>query len=420
MTTKHREHDDDDDAPEDHDIDEPKGFGRYLSGKALQAKLDRDRAEWAVERKQRETRGEWWKRPPIRTGAGIFTVAIRAPDDPERKPRPKKMADDPSHSIRWKNINKVSAEEWSRAIVKHLSDGKTKTFNAISVELAGTTADIAVGKNLEAGLWLAVERGELEYTPQAPVLFRLQKRGRAVGPEYVPPRAPPKPKSPRVQKEITTQEAKREFERLGTGKTVQPAPPQKKIKGFAVYDLITIKKQEAGRRLPPFLLDTARTLDEAQKIAKQWTLLTGHSTTVKQNGVPVANFDWNEQMTALYTKGWVRLKTAVTDGQKFGVFYYARPATNQSAGYEASVLWDNAQTSVWVPLTSLTKVPSVPAKKAPVARAAPVEKHRHARPAERRVTAEHFTDPVLGGAERRLAESVEEAIRLYGTPRKRR
>lgn len=374
---------------------------------------------------------KWWVGLPDTGGAAKYVVIIRGKDDPvETKKRG--HVDNPG-GISWKEVDKHSPEEWRKRIVTLLKDGVPRTFNHIAVVLSGHTADVVFQKNPEKGLWLAVERGELEYTNEAPILFRIRKRGaydvpvsptkasrgRVVGPElgarkeYVPPRAPPKSRSPRIQKEITTQEAKREFEKLGrTGKTVMPAPPQKKIRGFAVYDLITIKKQEAGRRLPPFLLDTAQTLGEAQKIAKQWTILTGHSTTVKENGSPVASFDWNAQMTELYTKGWTTRKTAVTDGEKFGVFYYTRPSKNPGAGYEASVLWQRAEHTTWAPLTSLTKVPTVPAKTAPTKRPHP-EKPRH-------ITAEHFTDPVLGGAERRLAESVEEAIRLYGSPRKRR
>jgi len=377
--TRRRSAEDDEEILEDENADEPKGLGHYLSGKALQKKLEKDRAEWAVEKKKREARGEWWRRPPVRTGAAQFTVAIRAPDDPERKPRPKKMADDPGHSVKWKSINNATVEDWSRAIVKLLSDGKSRTFNAISVELSGTTGDITIGRNPEKGLWLAVERGELEYTPEAPILFRATRR---------------------------------------RGRTVESAP-QKRVRGFAVYDNSTIKKQREGQRIGPTLLlpkgadKGPRTLEEARKIARDWTVLTGHSTSVKEDGIPIAHYSWNAEMSATYTKGWVRGKTAVTNGERYGIFQYARPSSGAAdSGYLAGVVWDGEKGIDWVPLTSLTKVPKVPAKEAPA------KKPRTEKP--RQITAEHITDPVLGGAERRLAESVQDAIRLYGSPRKRR
>ena len=117
-----------------------------------------------------------------------FTIVIRSKSDPERSPR-KKGAD----TLAWKKkVRTGSPDEWADRIVKLLSDGKPRTFNAIMVELADTTADVAFQEAPEAGLWRAMERGGLEMTYEAPIFFRSRKGRRSAGrPEPVPVK--PKP-----------------------------------------------------------------------------------------------------------------------------------------------------------------------------------------------------------------------------------
>lgn len=65
--------------------------------------------------------------------------------------------------------------EWSQAILEHLSDGKERTFHTLALELLHTTAEQACGSAAEAGLWLAVQRGDLVFTRPAPLRFRLAR-----------------------------------------------------------------------------------------------------------------------------------------------------------------------------------------------------------------------------------------------------
>jgi len=195
--------DDDDEGEESYEHggpDEPVGLGYR---KPTPAQVAKEIADWQkLKASWERDPGMWWRRPPDRRGIAAYTVMIRAPGDPERAPRPAKMADDPGHAKRWKNINKVTPDEWRRQIAKLLSDGRSRTFNEIAVTLAGTTADIAGGKNLEAGLWLAVERQEIEFTRESPVIFRAVKgaRARKAAPP-APPAPVPKPrKTPRAPK----------------------------------------------------------------------------------------------------------------------------------------------------------------------------------------------------------------------------
>lgn len=108
---------------------------------------------------------------PSLRGTAKYVVIIRAKGDPERSPRPSSK-NDPGHALAWKKKVKTGTpEEWADRIVKLLSDGIHRTFNRIVVELADTTADVAFGYPPEKGLWLAVERGDLMLTHEAPILF---------------------------------------------------------------------------------------------------------------------------------------------------------------------------------------------------------------------------------------------------------
>lgn len=322
----------------------------------------------------------WFNKVPNLRGMNAYVVLIRDKNDPEREPRPG-LLKDPGHATRWKQMDKSSPGEWRRVIVNLLADGIPRTFNRVMVELIGMTADTAAGKNPEKGLWLGVEHGDLEYTSEAPILFRAVR-------------------------------AKRR-----TGKTVAPPKKQKEVAGYAVYDASTTHKQVKGQRVGMKLLLTAPAPQQAKEDARSWTLLTGHATVVQHKGLPVTSYNWTAEMAATYTLGWVRGETRVTDDEKTGVFYHTKPSRGATdSGYLASILWDGEPRTVWVPLTSLKVVKST--KKVAVAPAAKKPARRAKKP--ERITAKDITGPVLGEPEARLAQSVQEAIGLYGRGRKKR
>jgi hypothetical protein len=103
---------------------------------------------------------------PNREGASAYVHLIRAEDDPDET-----MARGAGKREVgwWKRIG--TDEEWAAKIAAHMEDGVPRTANRIAVELTGTTIDIFFGKAPDAGLWLAVERGELAWTATAPIRF---------------------------------------------------------------------------------------------------------------------------------------------------------------------------------------------------------------------------------------------------------
>ena len=72
----------------------------------------------------------------------------------------------------WKSLAKVGVEAWSERFRVLLADGKPRTYNALCVEAADATADVAPD-NAEAALWSMKAAGEVEHTIDAPVLWRL-------------------------------------------------------------------------------------------------------------------------------------------------------------------------------------------------------------------------------------------------------
>lgn len=122
----------------------------------------------AEAREQEVIGGEWWRGLPCRDETACFTHLIWGPDDPERSPREARKG----ASLRWKTMNDATPAQWADAIVAHLEDGVPRTFNRLMVELFDVTSTVAFDENPDAGLWLAVEAGRLEYTPTAPVYFR--------------------------------------------------------------------------------------------------------------------------------------------------------------------------------------------------------------------------------------------------------
>ena len=97
-----------------------------------------------------------------------FTIMIRGENDPERRKRGREAGDVTPH----RTLARGKVEDFERAIVELLSDGRERTFNAISIELLDKPADVTGGTKVEDALWNCALRGEVEFTTVAPILFR--------------------------------------------------------------------------------------------------------------------------------------------------------------------------------------------------------------------------------------------------------
>ena len=117
---------------------------------------------------------QWTREPVDLSGLAGYTILVRAPGDPERRSREARHAamGVAASAVEWKSLAKVSVEAWAERFRALLADGRTRTYNALCVEAADATADVAPD-NAEAALWLLKERGEVEHTIDAPVLWRL-------------------------------------------------------------------------------------------------------------------------------------------------------------------------------------------------------------------------------------------------------
>jgi hypothetical protein len=102
----------------------------------------------------------WNEGVPDRSGLAQYIVAYRCEYDPEPMSRKDKHAQGAGFEA-WRTDMKGNPRDWAAAIVRLLRDRQSRTFNGIVLELTGMqyTADVALGKPPEDGLWLAVERG---------------------------------------------------------------------------------------------------------------------------------------------------------------------------------------------------------------------------------------------------------------------
>ena len=116
-----------------------------------------------------------------RRGAATYVHLIRAPTDPERSPRPKGGVRDRAPH---RTLSKQPAQFWEPEILAALADGIPRTFNRIGVERFDLTADVLFTTSVNKALWSLVERGFLEHTLTAPILFRIRKGSPA------PPKVP--------------------------------------------------------------------------------------------------------------------------------------------------------------------------------------------------------------------------------------
>ena len=116
---------------------------------------------------------EWTREPVDASGPAFYTIMIRAPGDPERRTREDRHAamGVAAAAGEWKEIRKASVEVWAARFLAALAGGRVATLNALTVELADTTADV-VGDNAIDALWMLKERGQVEHTVDAPVLWR--------------------------------------------------------------------------------------------------------------------------------------------------------------------------------------------------------------------------------------------------------
>jgi hypothetical protein len=110
----------------------------------------------------------------------VFVHLIRSTSDPRRK---KWSIGERDGKAEWlRQLNKTPAETWAVRILAHLADGRARTFNRIGVEMIDKTADVLFDTAFDHALWLLLERGELEATQRAPILFRVRRSRRAAEP----------------------------------------------------------------------------------------------------------------------------------------------------------------------------------------------------------------------------------------------
>ena len=107
-----------------------------------------------------------------RSGAQVYLHLVRAPDDPERSPRPRGGQPDRAPH---RTLAKRKAADWEPVLLEALADGQARTFNRIGVELFDLTADVLCTTPVDEALWNLVHRGLLEHTLQIPILFRLRQ-----------------------------------------------------------------------------------------------------------------------------------------------------------------------------------------------------------------------------------------------------
>jgi hypothetical protein len=113
-----------------------------------------------------------------RSGMAKYLHLVRAPGDPERRPRPKGgVAERAPH----RKLGRTSAAKWEPLLLAALEDGEPRTFNRLGVELFDLTADVICTTPVDTALWNLVDRGLLEHTMELPILFR-----RRLGAEPLP------------------------------------------------------------------------------------------------------------------------------------------------------------------------------------------------------------------------------------------
>lgn len=133
--------------------------------------------------------------PEIREG---YAHLVWGPDDPPRSERPKKGGrEDVSPHL---TLKKKKPEVYAKQIMRLMRDGKPRTFNEMGVTLWDKNASILYQGPVDEALWSLVEKGELEHSLEAPILFRKRTKesfvpkGRRLDERTAKPKAKPAPK----------------------------------------------------------------------------------------------------------------------------------------------------------------------------------------------------------------------------------
>lgn len=122
-----------------------------------------------------DVRWDYCRGMPDRSGLARFTHLIRAPgyDPPDTTPRGFEGGGNAKRTKCHELASSGTPEQWCTRIVEHYEDGEPRTWNRTTLELVGLTADAVHGSDrpIERGLWLAVERELIAWTPSAPTFF---------------------------------------------------------------------------------------------------------------------------------------------------------------------------------------------------------------------------------------------------------
>lgn len=114
-----------------------------------------------------------------RSGMGAYTHLIRSPDDPERgdiRLLPEHLRD---RRADWhRSLTKTPSSAFRRPLLLLLAEATPRTFNALGVALLDKTADVLLETPPDVALWWLVERGLVEHSMEAPILFRATELGR--------------------------------------------------------------------------------------------------------------------------------------------------------------------------------------------------------------------------------------------------
>jgi hypothetical protein len=106
---------------------------------------------------------------PDLSGSAAYIIVVRGPNDPPEAPRGARAA--PGRYLGSRALEKGPWQPWTGPLLRALADGQPRTFNRISVELTGRTADVTFGGPIEEALWRLVEIEAVAFTLRAPVLF---------------------------------------------------------------------------------------------------------------------------------------------------------------------------------------------------------------------------------------------------------
>lgn len=119
---------------------------------------------------------EWFtKCRPVVTETNKYTIMIRHPNDPERRPRPVGGQEDKTPHLTFRRMTEAQV---ARALLRHLADGVPRTLNRIGVELWDKTGDIVGGTIVEDVLWTLCEDGSVAFTMKAPILFKCNVKNK--------------------------------------------------------------------------------------------------------------------------------------------------------------------------------------------------------------------------------------------------